>query len=94
MLGKTEGRKRRGRQDEMLGYHHQLNRREFEQTQGDSGGQRRLVCVLMGFSNHGVAKESDKTLQLNNNNHLDTLYCGLHVELERVMCEIYGGKVV
>ena len=44
MLGKTEGRKRRGRQDEMLGYHHQLNRREFEQTQGDSEGQGSLTC--------------------------------------------------
>ena len=25
---------------------------------------------------------------------MDILYGGLHVELERVMCEIYGGKVV
>ena len=26
------------------GYHHQLNGHEFEQTLGDSGGQRSLVC--------------------------------------------------
>ena len=30
MLGKTEGRKRRGRQDEMVGWHHLLDGREFE----------------------------------------------------------------
>ena len=33
MLGKTEGR-RRGRQDEMVGWHHQLDGHEFEQTPG------------------------------------------------------------
>ena len=32
MLGKNEGRKRRGRQDEMVGWHHQLNGHEFEQA--------------------------------------------------------------
>ena len=36
MLGKIEGRRRRGQQ------HHQLNEHEFEQTPGDSGGQRSL----------------------------------------------------
>ena len=30
-------------EDEMVRQHHQLNRSEFEQTLGDSGGQRRLV---------------------------------------------------
>ena len=29
MLGKTDGRRRRGRQDEMIGWHHRLNRHEF-----------------------------------------------------------------
>ena len=38
MLGKTEGRRRRGKQDEMVGWHHRLNGHEFEQTQGDSDG--------------------------------------------------------
>ena len=28
----------------MVGWHHQLNGREFEQTPGDSGGQGSLVC--------------------------------------------------
>ena len=30
MLGKIEGRRRRGQQDEMVGWHHQLNGHEFE----------------------------------------------------------------
>ena len=30
MLGGIEGRRRRGRQDEMAGWHHQLDRREFK----------------------------------------------------------------
>ena len=30
MLGKTEGRRRRGRQDEMVGWHHRLGGHEFE----------------------------------------------------------------
>ena len=32
MLGKIECKRRRGRQDEMVGWHHQLNGREFEQN--------------------------------------------------------------
>ena len=43
MLGKMEGRRRRGRQDEMIGWHHQLNGREFEQALGDSEGQGSLA---------------------------------------------------
>ena len=30
--------------DEMVRQHHQLNGHEFEQTPGDSGGQRSLQC--------------------------------------------------
>ena len=32
VLGKIEGRRRRGQQDEMVGWHHQLNGHEFEQA--------------------------------------------------------------
>ena len=53
-------------EDEMVGWHHQLNRHEFEQTLGESEGQGNVVCC----SPWGH-KESD-TLQLNNNN-LDSL---------------------
>ena len=31
-------------EDEMVGWHHQLNGHEFEQTPGDSEGQQSLVC--------------------------------------------------
>ena len=38
MLGQIEG-KRRGREDKMVGWHHQLNGHEFEQAQGEGEGQ-------------------------------------------------------
>ena len=45
MLWKIEGKRRRRRQeDEMVRQHHQLNGHVFEQTPGDSKGQRSLVC--------------------------------------------------
>ena len=45
---------------EMVRWHHQLNGLEFEQTQGDSEGQRSLVCC----SPWGCKKESyDKPRQ-------------------------------
>ena len=42
MLGKIEGR--RGREDEMVGWHHQLNGHEFESTPEDCEGQGSLAC--------------------------------------------------
>ena len=56
MLGKTEGRRRRGRQDELVREHHQLNGHEFEETPGDTEGKRSLVCC-----SPGGCKESDTT---------------------------------
>ena len=56
MLGKTGGRRRGGRQDEMAGWRHRLNGHEFEQTRGDSEGQGSLACC----SPWGQ-KESDTT---------------------------------
>ena len=45
----------------MVGWHHQLNRHEFEQTLRDSEGQGNLEsCSPWG------CKESDTTEQLNN----------------------------
>ena len=45
MLGKIEGRKTRGQQRiEMVEWHHQLVRHEFEQALGVVDGQGRLVC--------------------------------------------------
>ena len=45
-------------EDEMVGWHHQLNGHEFEQTLGDNEGLGRLACCsLLG------RKESDMTSQ-------------------------------
>ena len=45
MLGKIEGRRRRGAtEDEMVGWHHQLNGLEFEKTPGGSERQGSLAC--------------------------------------------------
>ena len=44
MLGKIEGKRRRGKQDETVGWHHWLSGHEFEQTPGDSEGQGSLAC--------------------------------------------------
>ena len=46
----------------MVGWHHQLSGHEFEETPGDSEGQRSLACC----SPRG-RKESDMTERLNNN---------------------------
>ena len=43
--GKDWGQEEKGTtEDEMVGQHHWLNGHEFEQTLGDSEGQRSLVC--------------------------------------------------
>ena len=53
MLGKTEGRRRRGQQ-RMKWLDHRLNGHEFEQTPGDSEGQESLgVLQSMGFQRAG-----------------------------------------
>ena len=44
MLGKIEGGRRRGRQDEMVGWHYRLEGHEFEQALGVGDGQGSLVC--------------------------------------------------
>ena len=44
MLGKMEGRRRMGWEDEMVGWHHGLDRHEFEKALGAGDGQGSLVC--------------------------------------------------
>ena len=46
-------------EDEMVGWHHQLNRHEFEQALGVGDGQGSLVCCSLWGR-----KESDTTEQL------------------------------
>ena len=46
--GKDRRQKEKGAaEDEMVGWHHGLSGHEFEQTPGDSGGQRNLACCGM-----------------------------------------------
>ena len=61
MLGKIEGRRRRGMtEDEMVGWHHQLNRPGFGWTPGVADGWGGLAyCSPRG------EKESGTTEQLN-----------------------------
>ena len=53
--GKDRGQKEKGlAEDEMIGWHHQHNGHEFEQTLGDGEGRGNLACCsLQG------GKESD-----------------------------------
>ena len=52
MLGKTEGRIRRGQKDDMVGRHHPLNGHESEQTLGDNEGPGSLAqCSPWGYNN-------------------------------------------
>ena len=59
--GKDWGQEKWVTEDETVGWHHWLNRCEFEQTPGDGEGQGSLLC----YSPWG-RKESDMTYQLNN----------------------------
>ena len=61
MLGGIGGRRRKGTtEDEMVGWHHQLNAREFEKTVGDSERQGSLACC-----DSWGHQESDTTERLN-----------------------------
>ena len=60
MLEKIEDRRKRGQQDEMVEWHHQLNGPKFEQAPGVGEGQGSLACC-----SPWSRKESDMTEQLN-----------------------------
>ena len=60
MLGKIEGRRRRGRQSEMVGWHHRHNGHGFGWTPGVGDGQGGLACC----GSWGL-KELDTTERLN-----------------------------
>ena len=51
MLGKLEGRRRRGQEDEMVGWHHGLYGHKFEQVLGVGDGQEGWHATV-----HGVTK--------------------------------------
>ena len=56
-------------EDKMVGWHHQLNGHEFEQTPRDGEGQRCPACC-----SPWARKESDMTERLSNNNNLLLTY--------------------
>ena len=56
-------------EEEMVGWHHLLNGREFEQAPGDGEGPGSLVC----YSPWGHI-ESDMTKQLNSNKYTAKQY--------------------
>ena len=60
MLGGTGDRRRRGQQDEMVGWHPRLDGHEFGQTPGVGDGQGSLACC-----GSWVHKELDMTEWLN-----------------------------
>ena len=68
MLGKIEDRRKRGRQDEMVGWHHRLDGHKLEQVLGVGDGQGSLACyspwglksqpLLSSWTVSSVGKES------------------------------------
>ena len=54
-------KEKRMTEDEMIGWHHELNGHEFEQAPGDGKGEGSLACC-----NPWGHRESDMTEQLNN----------------------------
>ena len=59
-------------ENEMVGWHHRLNRHEFQQTLGNTEGQGSLECC----SPWGH-KESDRSEQLNSNNSIIKIKIGI-----------------
>ena len=65
-------------EEEMVGWHHQLDGHEFEQPLGFGDGQGSLACCSLWGP-----KESDMTEQLNNTTHnLDVYITQIHTQLE------------
>ena len=64
--GKDWGQGEKGAtEDEMIGWHHWLNRHEFEQTHGDSEGQRSLCAVVHGAANSQTWPSDWTTISIN-----------------------------
>ena len=47
------------KEDEMVGWHHQLNGHGFEQTLGDHGRQRSLACCMQSMGSQSQTQLSD-----------------------------------
>ena len=72
--GRDWGQEEKGKtEDEMAGWHHRLNGREFEWTPGDGDGQGGLACC-----NSWGRKELDMTEQLN---WPETFWAHIHLSI-------------
>ena len=72
LTGKDWGQEEKGAtEDELVGWHHQLDGHEFEQNLGDSEGQGSLAC----YSSRGY-KVLEETWWLNKNNPYHSLVSG------------------
>ena len=98
MLGRIGSRRRRGRQDNMAGWHHRLDGHEFEWTPGVGDGQGSLACC-----DSWGRKESDTTERLNwtELNWLQDrrIHSGINVQFLKGMrtehhpsCRVCGGR--
>ena len=72
-------------EDEMVGWHHWLNGREFEQTPGDSEGQG---------SSPWTYEELDTTEPLNNNNNLSVWVCWVFLVVHEISISAACGILV
>ena len=62
MLRKIEGKRRKGMtEDEMVGWHHQLNGNEFEQTLGNSEEQVGLPRIYNGLKTISLTRGAGKS---------------------------------
>ena len=79
--GKDWGQEEKGEtEDEIVGWHHQVNGYEFEQTPEDNEGQGSLACC-----NPGGCKELDMTQWLTNNNipvYVYTMCLSTHLAMD------------
>ena len=57
-------------ENDLVGWYHQLNGHEFDQTPGDSEGQGSLICC-----SPWSCKDLDITEQLNSNSDLFSVDC-------------------
>ena len=70
-------------EDQMVGWHHQLNEHEFEQALGDGEGQGSLVCY-----SPWDCKELETTERLNNNNRKTMPLASLSWDEDRKRCPL------
>ena len=88
MLEKIEGRKRKGMtEDKIVGWHHQLNGHEFEQTPGKCEGQGNLVCYSPWGHNEWTGLSDRSTASF-------VCICAMRNNISLLQCNYTGTKVL